>query len=71
MNKKHAYLLKGITEEQISIWKESIRDDLTIINRNGIIISIINLTLLESVKMKFQMIYSNIRYHYGFKLIRI
>lgn len=71
MNKKHAYLLKGITEEQISIWKESIRDDLTIINRNGIIISIINLTLLESVKMKFQMIYSNIRYNYGFKLIRI
>ena len=71
MKKKHLYVLTGIKQEQVTVWRDYIREDMTFIEKGGITIPVIELSWLEAVKMKFQIIRNNIISHYGFGLVRI
>ena len=71
MNKKHNYVVTGISKEQVTVWKENMRDDLTLIERGDMIIPIITLTVWDACKMKVQIMIDNVRNHYGFRLVRI
>ena len=71
MNKKHLYVLTGIKKEQIVVWKDYIREDMTLLEKGDVAIPVIELSWLEAVKMKLQIIWNNIVSHYGFGLVRI
>lgn len=71
MKRKHFYVLTGMKKEQIAVWKDDIREDLTFLERGELIIPIIELSWREAVKMKFQILCSNVVNHYGFGLVRI
>ena len=71
MKKKHLYVLTGIKQEQVAVWRDYIREDMTLLEKGDITIPVIELSWLEAVKMKFQIIRNNIISHYGFRLVRI
>ena len=71
MKRKHFYVLTGMKKEQVAVWKGYTREDLTFIERGELTIPIIELSWLEAVKMKFQILRSNVVSHYGFRLVRI
>lgn len=71
MKRKHFYVLTGIKKEQVAVWKDYIREDLTFVERGALTIPIIELSWMEAVKMKFQILRSNVISHYGFGLVRI
>ena len=69
--KKHTYVVTGISKEQVTLWKEGLREDLTLVEKDDCIIPLIRLSNWEAFKMKVQMLYNNVVNHYGIGLERI
>jgi len=71
MNKKYQYVLTGISKEQVTVWREDMREDVTLLEKGGLIIPIINLSRWDAFKMRIQIMSNNIKNNYGFGLARI
>lgn len=71
MKKQYNYVVTGITEEQLNIWKDSMREDLTIIVKDDIKVPVIKLTKFNAFKMRLQIIGNNMKNCYRFGLARI